>query len=196
MPVIALIGVVAAVLLLGIALLPLSLIQRYRVGTARRPARGWVIALNLIALTISTGMFIAAAALTSAWVPHAFSYTLIGISLGGVLGIVGLALTRWEPSGRALLYTPNRVLVLFVTLIVTARVAYGFWRSWHVWNAGLESWSAAFGLASSMGAGAVVLGYYLTYWLGVRTRFARHRRGSVRWAGRARLDEHDTHRRR
>ena len=197
MPVIALIGVLAVVLILAIALVPLSLIQRYRVGTARRPARGWFITLNLVALVISTGMFIVGAALTSAWVPNALSYTLIGILLGCLLGIAGLGLTRWEPSGRTLYYTPNAVLVFVVTIIVTARVAYGFWRSWQVWNSGLDTWSAAFGVASAMGAGAVVLGYYLTYWLGVRRRFARHehRAGRPSWATQ-RSDERNANRRR
>lgn len=161
--------------LVAIALLPLSLFQRYRVGSARRPARAWFISVNLIAIAISTAIFVVAAALTSAWVPDAFSYTLIGLAIGFLLGIGGLALTRWEPTPRALHYTPNRWLVLFVTLLVTARVAYGFWRSWHAWSAGLQSWSAAFGVASSMGAGAVVLGYYLAYWLGVRRRLRRFR---------------------
>jgi hypothetical protein len=57
---------------------------------------------------------------------------------------------------------------------VTARVLYGFWRSWHAWSEGLHSWTAAFGVAGSMGAGAVVLGYYLAYWIGVRRRLKRH----------------------
>jgi len=65
--------------------------------------------------------------------------------------------------------------VLLVTLVVAARVLYGVWRSWHAWTAGLDAWSA-FGLAQSMAAGAVVLGYYLTYWLGVRHRLVAHRR--------------------
>jgi hypothetical protein len=164
-----------AVVFAAIALLPLSLFQRYRVGSARRPARGWFISLNLIAIAISTAIFVGAAAITSAWIPGAFSYTLTGLAIGCLLGIVGLALTRWEPAAQALHYTPNRWLVLFITLLVTARVAYGFWRSWHAWSAGLHSWSAAFGVAGSMGAGAVVLGYYLAYWLGVRRRLKRFR---------------------
>jgi hypothetical protein len=163
------------VLFIAIALLPLSLVQRYRVGSARRPARGWFIALNLGAILISTAIFLAGAAITNAWVPNAFAYTLVGVAIGCVLGIVALALTRWEPTTRALHYTPNRWLVLAVTLLVTARVLYGFWRSWHAWSAGLDSWSAAFGVAGSMGAGAVVLGYYLAYWIGVRRRLKRHR---------------------
>ena len=160
----------AVVVIGAIALLPLSLIQRYRVGTARRPARGWFIALNLFVIAASTVIFIVAAAVTNVWVPHAFSYTLLGLTIGCSLGIVGLALTRWEPGVRSLHFTPNRWLVLFITLLVTARVLYGFWRSWHAWTAGLDEWTAALGIAGSMGAGAVVLGYYLAYWLGVRRR--------------------------
>ena len=68
------------------------------------------------------------------------------------------------------------ILMLLVTLVVTARVVYGFWRSWHAWNAGVDSWGAAFGIAQSMAAGAVVLGYYLVYWIGVRRQFRRARR--------------------
>lgn len=37
-----------------------------------------------------------------------------------------------------------------------------------------ESWFVAAGVAGSMAAGAVVLGYYLVYWIGVRRRYRRH----------------------
>jgi hypothetical protein len=37
-----------------------------------------------------------------------------------------------------------------------------------------ESWFVAAGVAGSMAAGAVVIGYYLVYWLGVRRRWRRH----------------------
>ncbi len=175
MPILALGLLIVVVVLAGIALLPLSLIQRYRVGTARRPARGWVITLNLFALAVSIVLFLVTAALTTVWVPNAFLYTAIGLAGGCVLGVLGLALTRWEGTPRALHYTPNALLVLLVTLVVTARVVYGLARSWQAWNAGGGSWTAAFGVAQSMAAGAIVLGYYFTYWIGVRWRFRRHR---------------------
>jgi hypothetical protein len=35
------------------------------------------------------------------------------------------------------------------------------------------AWVAASGAAASMSAGAVVLGYYLVYWAGVRRRLRR-----------------------
>ena len=158
------------IVFLAIALLPFSLFQRYRVGAARRPARGWFITLNLIVIVLSTMLFLFGAAVTNAWVADTFLYSLIGLAAGCVLGMLGLALTRWEITPYSFHFTPNRWLVLLVTLVVTTRVVYGFWRSWHAWSAGLHSWSAAFGVAASMGAGAVVLGYYLAYWLGVRRR--------------------------
>jgi hypothetical protein len=174
-PVVALLLLLALAVLASIALLPLSLVQRYRVGTARRPARGWVAALNLAGIGTSAGLFLLTSAVTSAWVPYAFTYTVLGLAAGCLLGLFGLALTRWEATPRALFYTPNRWLILAITLIVTARVLYGFWRSWQAWTAGLDysSWAEASGVAGAMAAGAVVLGYYLAYWLGVRRRLKR-----------------------
>ena len=170
--VVALLFAIAVLILLFVVVLPLSLIQRYRVGTARRPARSWVITLNLFALVLSATLFLVSAALANVWVPNALKYTLAGLAGGSVLGIIGIALSRWESSTSALHYTPNRWLVLGVTLIVTGRVLYGFWRSWQAWNAGLGHTTevAMAGVAGSMAAGAVVLGYYLAYWIGVRRR--------------------------
>jgi hypothetical protein len=162
-------------------LIPVSIVQRYRVGTSRQRARGWLATLNLFGLAMSTVLFLIAAAVTSMWVPDALRYTGLGLGGGCVLGLVGLLLTRWEPGppdrlGKPVLhYTPNRLLVLSITLVVTARIAHGFWRSWASWRAGLsgDSWFVAAGVAGSMAAGAVVLGYYFTYWLGVRRRLRR-----------------------
>ena len=83
---------------------------------------------------------------------------------------------RWEAGGASLHYTPNRWLVLGISLVVTARLAFGFWRSWQAWHATSDygSWAAESGVAGSLAAGAVVLGYYLTYWLGVRRRVRWH----------------------
>ena len=174
MPLLLLLGLLLFVVF-AIVLLPLSLVQRYRVGSARRVARGWFVTLNLVAVAISTVMFLGGAAVTTFWVAGAFKYSLLGLAGGILLGLAGLALTRWERTAGGLLYTPNRYLVLFVTLIVTARILYGVWRSWHLASAGFDAWSEAFGVARAMGVGAVVLGYYLAYWIGVRRRLNRFR---------------------
>jgi hypothetical protein len=155
-----------------IALIPLSLVQRYRMGTSRQRARGWLATINLAGLAISAALFLTSAAVTSIWVPDALTYTAAGLAGGCLLGILGLQLTRWESMPGALYYTPNRLLVLSITLVVTARLLYGVWRGWHTWQGGTEgeAWFAAAGVAGSMAAGAVVLGYYLAYWIGVRTK--------------------------
>ena len=177
MPLLALL-LVPAVVLLFIALLPLSIVLRYRAGTARRPARGWVATINVVGVAFSVVVFLVAAAVTSIWVPRAFTYSLVGLTAGCVLGLLGVWLSRWEAAPDSLHFTPNRWLVLAITLVVTARLIYGVWRGWHAWGAtpGDTSWLAASGAAGSLGAGAVVLGYYLTYWAGVWRRVKRHRR--------------------
>lgn len=172
MPVLAL---AVFVVLAVIALIPVSIVQRFRRGTTRQQARAWVAALNLVTIGLSVVLFLVSAFATSRWVPEALTYTLTGLGIGSALGLVGIALTRWEYSGPRLHYTPNRWLVLGITLVVAARVVYGFWRTWEAWRASVESmaWVAASGLAASMSAGAVVLGYYLVYWTGVRARVRR-----------------------
>jgi hypothetical protein len=163
-------------LLAPVLLMPLSLVMRYRAGTARRRARGWVTAVNIGGLTLSITLFLLGAAITSIWVPRALAFSALGLLGGIAIGIVGLWISRWEVTPEGLHYTPNRWLVLAVTLVFTARVSYGLWRGWQAWRAapGEASWLAAFGIAGSLAAGALVLGYYLAYWLGVRRRLRRH----------------------
>lgn len=155
-----------------IALMPLILLERYRVGTARRQARPWIATLNVIAMIFSAAFFLTAAAVTSLWVPGAVRSAAAGMAAGMVLGGAGLLLTKWEPTAGALHYTPNRWLVLMVTMVVTARVLYGFVRGWMTWQAaaGSGSFLAGFGVAGSLGAGAAVVGYYLAYGIGLRYR--------------------------
>ena len=156
---------------------PLSILQRYRAGTARRPARGWVAATNLFFMALSVALFIGGAAFTNMWVPGTLPYSLAGILGGCLLGLIGLGLTEWEVTPRTLHYTPNRWLILTITLIVTVRLGFGFWRAWSAWHntPDTASWLAQSGLAGSMSIGAVVLGYYLVYWAGLWRRAKRHR---------------------
>jgi hypothetical protein len=175
--VVSLLAVLLVVVLL-VLFLPLSFALRYRAGTARRLARGWVATANAAAIGISLVLLLASAAMADLWVPGALRATLAGLAAGATLGLLGLALSRWEATHQSLHFTPNRWLVLAVMLVVAARIAYGFWRAWTAWGATPDesSWLADAGLAGTMGAGALVVGYYLVFWLGVRQRFRRHRR--------------------
>ena len=158
--------------LLVIALIPISIVQRFRTGTAERPARRWVATLNLVAVAVSVFLFVGGAFVTSQLIPGVLTYTLAGVAVGCLLGALGVALTRWQYVAGRLRYTPNRLLVLALTVVVAARVLYGFWRMWETWQAGIGS--VVPGVATSMSAGAVVLGYYLVFWTGIRWRIGRH----------------------
>jgi hypothetical protein len=177
MPIIlAAIAILLLLALFAIALPLVTLMQRYRAGTARRRTRGWVAGINIGAIAISATLFLTISVMSSFWIPGAFYYTLTGICVGLLLGIVGLLVTRWERNGGMVYYTPSRLLVLAITLGVAARIGYGFWRGWHAWqlSSGETSWIAESGAAGSMGAGATVIGYYLMYWVGILR--AHHRR--------------------
>lgn len=178
------IAFLAALLVVFVLLLstPLLLIIRYRVGTARRPARPWIATINLLSLLLSAGIFLWIAALTNFWVRNAFAYSLVGFASGVLLGLLGLLVTRWEKTATVTYYTPNRWLVLLITLAVAARMLYGFWRIWHAWRTtGTDSsWLASAGIPGSMAVGALVLGYYFTYFAGVRWQIRATSRGRYR----------------
>jgi hypothetical protein len=176
-PIVVALAVLLLVVILGIALVPLALVQRYRVGTSRQRARGWLATVNVVGIVVSTALFALGAAIANIWVPRAFTSAVLGFALGALLGLVGLWLTRWERGGEVLHFTPNRWLVLAILATVAARIGYAFWRAWQSWESagGGGSWLVASGAAQSLAAGAVVLGYYLIYWSGVRRRFLLHR---------------------
>jgi hypothetical protein len=173
-PLVPLVAVLLLVLALILAM-PLLLVLRYRADTVRRRGRRWVATLNLVMIVLSAGLFLHVSAIVNFWVPGAFRYSLSGLIGGGLLGLVGLALTRWEETPQALHYTPNRWLILIVTFVVTARLLYGVWRIWHGWRASGSdtSWLEEAGVAGSLALGAIILGYYITYSSGVWWRLRR-----------------------
>jgi hypothetical protein len=165
-----------------IVLTPVMLVQRYRVGTARREARPWLATFGLVMMAGSTIFFLTGAGVTSFWVQDAFLGALAGVAAGVVLGMAGLVLTKWEATPRSLHYTPNRWLVLLVTVIVSARLLYGLYRSWAAARAGIEGTAVitAFGIPESLGAGGAVIGYYLAYGAGLRWRIKKWQKRPLR----------------
>jgi hypothetical protein len=168
--------------LVVIALMPLILVRRYRMGVARRLARPWVATLNLALSALSAALFLSVAAITAIWVPRAFSGAAAGVLAGLGLGVLGLLLTRWEPRPATLHFIPNRWLVLLVTVMVSVRIAYGFWRSLQTARAGIYGTQMvlAFGIPGSLAVGGAVIGYYLAYAIGVRRRIREWQRRALR----------------
>ncbi len=166
--------------LAGVILLSLAL--RYRAGTARRQARRWVASLNVWMTSFSAVLFFCFTFLISFWFGSAFRFALIGMGIGGILGLLGLAMTRWESQPEGLFYTPNRWLALVVTLAIAARLVYGWWRATHSGSSAPhdQHWLiTASGTQLSLAVAAGLIGSYLIYSVGVRLRLARHEQ---RWS--------------
>jgi hypothetical protein len=167
MPVLLLVAlVVVAAVALWALLLPLSLWARYRAGRARRRAQGWVVRANAWLLVASLALFALSAWIASHWAPLALRDATLGALAGTALGIVGLWLTRFEREAGALVYTPNRWLVLGLTALVAARLLAGLWLAWRG-NGAAQAWLQA---GSLFAVGGVLLGYYLAYTWGLRAR--------------------------
>jgi len=166
-----------ALFVLWALLLPLSLWQRYRRGRARRRAPAWIVRGNAWLLAASVPVFLTGAWIGSYWMPHALRDAAFGTGAGVVVGIVSLWLTRFERTQGELFYTPNRWLVLGLTGLVAARIAFGLWTGWQrlamTTSSSLALWLQAGGV---IGLGGVLLGYYLAYTWGLRARVPRSMR--------------------
>ncbi len=168
--------------LAGVILLSLAL--RYRAGTARRQARLWVARLNVWMTSLSAVFFLSFTFLLSFWVGSACRYALIGMGIGGILGLLGLALTRWENRPDALFYTPSRWLAFLIVFAIAARVVYGWWHATHAGSSapGDQHWlTTASGMQLSLAIAAGLIGYYLVYSIGVRVKIARHEQHRVKF---------------
>jgi hypothetical protein len=129
--------------------------------------------------SLSAILFLSFTFLLSFWIGSAFRFALIGMGFGAILGMLGLALTRWESQPEGLFYTPNRWLALIVTLAISARFAYGWWRATHSGSSAPadQHWQiTASGTQLPLAVAAGLIGYYLVYSIGVRLRLARHER--------------------
>ncbi|MDR7100565.1 hypothetical protein J2X04_002946 [Lysobacter niabensis] len=172
MPLLLLPLLVAALVLLWLLLWPFALWQRYRMGRARRRAVAWVAGLNAWMLLVSACVFLLGAWLTGHWVEAALAHATAGVALGVLLGCIGLLLTRFEATPQGLYYTPNRWLVLALTLVVAVRIAYGLYRMEQAWVSDAHGvWLSQQG--SVLAVGGVLLGHYLAYAWGLRSRLRR-----------------------
>src|SRR5690606_24685667 len=92
---------------------------------------------------------------------------------GGVLGVLGLRLARFEAGGGMLHYTGNAWLASALVLLVALRVALAAWQAWHRAVEGIPApgpWPWLATPASLWAFGGVLLGYPLAFMLGVRRR--------------------------
>ncbi len=175
MPIVLALLVVLLLLALWVVLLPVSLWQRYRYGRARRLARKWWLAFNAWSLLVSVVVFIAVSAFGLFWWPDSLAGAGLGLAAGGVLGVLGVWLTRWEVAPQGVFYQPSAWLSLLLVAIVAGRIVLGFVQAAQYWQAGglPPSQVLLSGHGSLLAMAGVLLGHYLAYAWGVKWRVAR-----------------------
>lgn len=174
MPVLLIPLLLSAMLVLWLVLLPLSLWQRYRYGKARRLARRWRMTLNAWSLLLSVAVFLFVSAVSTVWWPGSLAYATAGLGIGAIVGVFGLAVTRFESTPQGWFYRPNPWLALALTLLVAGRIAMGFVQLYRQWRGGAAAnFLAVLDHASLLSVAGLLLGYYLAYAWGLKWRLAR-----------------------
>lgn len=158
----------AGLFALWVLLLPLTLLQRYRHGRARRRLQPWAVRMNAWLLLASALVFLAAAWAMGHWVVDAWRDAAIGVLLGAAVGAVGLRVDRFESTPQGVYRTPNRWLLLGLSLLLAVRIAMGLWLAWSDGpESGAWAWISRGGL---LGVAGVLLGYALATAWGLRGR--------------------------
>ena len=162
---------IAGVFALWVVLLPVAITQRYRHGRARQRVQPWAVGANAWLLALSTLLFLASAWGLGYWVPGALRDAAAGLGAGVLVGIAGLRLDAFEATPQGYFRTPNRWLVLGLSLLLAARIVMGAWLALRD-AAGSEAWHwlTRGGL---LGVAGVLLGYGLATAWGLRARVRR-----------------------
>lgn len=167
-------------LVLLLLLWPIGLWFRFRTGKTLRPLYGWVMRVNVALTGFSTLLYLFGAWVAQRWLPMALADAGLGLMAGAVLGLIGLWLSKFVEGPSAILYAPNRWLVLAIALAVMARAGVALYNGWlHVralGGDGAGQWhDTSLALLATAG---VLLGYALTTSLALRWRHSRWKR---RW---------------
>ena len=171
---------VLALLLIGMLLLPLGLLLRYRRGRARQRAFGWIVASNAWLMLVSVAVFLISAWASGMWVPRALYWAISGVLAGMLVGLVGVWRTRFETTPGGFHYTPDRWLVMLLTAVVALRIGLGMWQGINR----VRGMGTAMGLLADAGSlfamAGLLLGYHLMYSWGLRQRWRAWRAENTR----------------
>ena len=106
-----------------------------------------------------------------------------GLGLGALLGVFGLARTRFEPAPEGLFYTPNAHLGIALSILFVARLIY---RAVEVYalEPGVRHGMDDFARSTvTLAVFGLLAGYYIVYAIGlIRWRFQVHRARRIREA--------------
>jgi hypothetical protein len=127
-----------------------------------RPQRTWIRVGLFVALTVLY-------ALGAARHPQSAQGLTLGLLVGGALGLIGLARTRFEISGQDDNYTPDPWIGLGLTTLLLGRLIYRFMVVYPAIHAAAQTGGFAAYQRSPLTAAmfGLLFGYFIVYYAGV-----------------------------
>lgn len=157
--------------LIAAALVVWGIVRRVRRSFGRQPiqpARMW---LRIGILTLAGGLVIATTGTRSAQMLEAL---IVGLACGVGLAYLGLRHTRFEVTPEGRFYTPHTYIGLAVTALLLGRLLYRFFYLPYGTDAMADpnqNLAATYQKSPlTVGIFAVLVGYYVLYYLGVLLR--------------------------
>lgn len=149
--------------------------RRVRRNFGRQPLQPTRFKVRIGILTLAAGALLFVAANNAA----AFSAALAGLVVGAGLGVIGLRLTRFESSAEGFFYTQNTYIGVGLSALLIGRLVYrylvmsqsaGPTASMTTGQYGTNPFAASASNALTLAIFTLLVGYYVTYFVGVLIR--------------------------
>jgi hypothetical protein len=152
----------AGILVFG-GLMAWGIYRRVRRNIGRQPLRPNRIIISLVMLTLVTILVLAGAL--------QFPKLLLGVGggilLGGVLGFVGLRLTKFETTDQGHFFVPNMYIGLALSLLLVGRVLYRLYMFHDAMTASYSGQPQLFQSPLTYFILGLTIGYYFVYRIGL-----------------------------
>jgi hypothetical protein len=137
--------------------------RRVRRNIGRQPLRPTRIIISLVILSLVTILVLVGALAF----PKLLLGIAVGIVLGGVLGFVGLRLTKFETTDQGHFFVPNMYIGLALSLLLVGRLLYRLPMIHNAMTASTPGQPQLFQSPLTCFILGLTVGYYLVYRIGL-----------------------------
>jgi hypothetical protein len=138
-----------------------SIFRRVRRNIGRQPLHPRRAITSIVVLSVLS-VVIVGASLQNINLPLGFA---AGLLLGGLLGLVGLRLTRFETTDEGHFYTPNTHIGIVLSVLFVGRIAYRFIVAGNAATA--QNPAMPFQSPLTLFIFGLTVGYYIVYQIGI-----------------------------
>ena len=155
----------------AVPLVALVLYRRVRRNFGRQPLRVGRLMLRSGLLALIAALLLLVGLVGGAAASSTGLGVLAGLAVGGVLGTVGLRMTRFEHGASGHWYTPNPVIGAVLTALLLGRLAYRFFAVRAVAAIAVAAEPSAIAVFQrsplTLAIAGLLIGYHLIYGIGL-----------------------------